>query len=76
MSKLLSFLIRKEDQQEFESTDAEFRSLVFANNPELYNKMFPTKENSPEDMEFIEMQPDNVDELQSMVDEMKRMGAF
>ena len=76
MTKLLSFLIRREDQREYETSDAEFRSLVFANNPTLYNKMFAEPENPVEDAEFIEMQPDNVDELQEMVDEMKRLGAF
>ncbi len=35
MSKLLSFLIRKEDESQFETSDAEFKGLVFANSPEL-----------------------------------------
>jgi len=76
MSKLLSFLIRKEDESQFETSDAEFKGLVFANSPELYNQIFKDEMAQVDDMEFIEMQPDNVDELQAMVDDMKRMGAF
>lgn len=77
MSKLLSFLLRMEDKERYELDETQFKSMVFANSPELYGKLFEEDLKNPEeDLEFIEMQPQDENELASVLEEMKSMGVL
>lgn len=77
MSKLLSFLLRMEDKERYEVDETNFKSMVFANSPELYGKLFEDDIKNPEeDLEFIEMQPQDENELADVLEEMKQMGVL
>lgn len=57
--------------------EANFKSMVFANSPELYGKLFEEDLKNPEeDLDFIEMQPQDENELASVLEEMKKMGVL
>ena len=75
MSMLMSFLISREDKERAETEDTNFKSLVFANDPTLYKSLFAESEELTE-KDFVEMQPQDEDELKAVLDDMRRMGVL
>ena len=75
MSMLMSFLISREDKEQAETEDTNFKSMVFANDLTLYKSLFAESEELT-DEDFVEMQPQDEDELKAVLDDMRRMGVL
>lgn len=72
---MLVYKINRDTKAESDRLEIDFKTTLFASNPELFNELYAT-ENKEGDFEIEEILPQSEDDVQKMMAQLKREGVI
>ena len=70
------YMLKRNEEKDEDRREDELKNLVFANNPNLYNKIFGEESNYLDEDEIEHVVPENDADFNKLMQELKNVGVI